>query len=246
MIIISTAALADEHHQLSSHALNKIAPYLLPYDHPVKARLDRIFSQARVILSVKSMQKAGFICPKPRKFTHLIVTKHPALPGYIIKAYLDAQRYYKNKPEYDHWIKRIQGAHAIRQYIQEKHLEPLFKVPRKWIYLLPVEPEILEGFLKKYTILVEEDMDILDKVENNLRWESDIVNETLLDILYALLSELGLRDCAKPDNIPFAEDGRICFIDTETYNASHVLYEKLTPFLSKPMRRYWEKLIKGW
>lgn len=223
---------------------NKVVPYLLPADHPAKEILDQIFSKSRAILNEKEMEKAGFIKPIPRKYTHLLVVKHPKLKGYVIKAYLDAQRYFKNQPEYEHWIKRIQGAHLIRQYVEENELNGLFKVPQKWIYILPNQPTPPAEFLKKYTILIEEDMHILSRKANLAMWKSECVNEEFLTILHKLLKKLGLKDCAKSDNIPFCLDGRIAFIDTETFNSRKVLFKKLTPYLSSSMKLKWKKLIK--
>lgn len=191
------------------------------------------------------MKQAGFTHPYPRKFTHLIVTQHPNLPGYVIKAYLDSQRYFKQEPDYIHWIKRIQGAALIKEYIEGKNLQSFFKVPQKWIYFLPKEPEPPEEFLKKYTILIEEDMELLNHQENKKRWMSEYIDESFLNTLYFLLKDLGLKDCAKPDNIPFCQDGKVAFIDTETFHETSIQYDKLTPYLSRNMRKYWEKLYSS-
>lgn len=223
---------------------NRLAPYFLPENHPIKRFLDQIFSNSRVILSIKSMKKAGFIHPKPRKWTHLIVTKHSDFPGYIFKVYLDAQRYYKNKPEYLHWLERIQGASKIQAEINRHHWQHFFKVPKKWIYPLPPNPSPPKEFLRKNFILVEEDMDIYDEETNYKKWKSQWVTVEKLDALYTLLEKLGLHDCPKPDNIPFSKDGKISFVDTQTINKWPVLYKKLIPYLPSSIKSYWKKLHK--
>ena len=219
---------------------NKVKPYLIPENLPMKKELDHIFTSSRAILSITSMKKAGFIDPKPRKFTHLIVTSHPKMPGYIVKTYLDAQRYYKEKPEWHYWIKRIHGAEAIREYIVRNKLEKVFKVPKKWIYAIPTSPSPPSGFLRKNFILVEEDMNLLSKEENEKMWKSEKVTPELLAQVYFLLEELGLHDCAKPDNIPFSKDGRIAFIDTQSHHEWPVAYKKMTPYLSNGMKEHWK------
>lgn len=218
-----------------------LKPYLLPQDHPAKPILDKIFKKSRALTSLKTMMRAGFVNPKPRKFTHLIVTRHPDLPGYVIKAYLDAQRFPKNKPEHHFWLLRIKGARMIEKTIHKYGWENIFKVPKKWIYPLPRRPHPLPDLPAKHYILIEEDMEILNDKENRKEWESSAVSKELLSHLYKLLEKSGLHDCAKPDNIPFSKDGKIAFIDTQTFEEWPVAYNKLDEYLKPKMRNYWRK-----
>lgn len=226
-------------------APSHIDPYLMPENHPAKPILDEIFSKSRAILNMKSMVKAGFIDPYPRKFTRLVVTKHPLLEGYIIKTYLDAQRYYKKKPEHHYWILRIQGAQAIRDAIEKNGWQEHFKVPHKWVYPLPETPAPPKEFLAKKYLLVEEDMQLRSQKENKTQWRSETVTFEWLDRLFQLLDELGLHDCASIDNIPFSIDGRVAFIDTQTFHRWPVDYDKLKHFLSDEMKIYWSQLAKN-
>lgn len=232
-----SAAYVDE-------AFEKVSPYLLPQDHPIKRKLDTLFSEARVTLSLKSLQEAGFKKARPNPITHLIVTTHPEMPGYVFKIYLDAQRYYKDLPEHEIWLMRIEGAEKVRQILDEEGLHDRFKVPQKWIYPLPHEPKPPTGYLEKFYILVAEDMDILSKEENEAVWASDVVTQELLNQLSMVLKEAGLADGAKPDNIPFSKDGRIAFVDTQTHGAKRVRFSKLVPFLSEENQGYWKSLFK--
>lgn len=191
------------------------------------------------------MKKAGFINPYSRKWTHLVVTKHPEVPGYVFKVYLDAQRYFKGKKEYDYWLQRIEGVLMIKTEIEKRGWEEIFKTPTKWIYALPAEPSPPKEFKRKNFILVEEEMDIFDTQENYDKWKSDWVTEEKLTAFYTLCEVLGLHDCAKPDNAPFSKDGKIAFIDTQSFYHWPVLYKKMTPYLSKEMQEHWKSLIKG-
>ena len=235
----------ERYSYVSVEVWDEVTPYLLPDDHPAKKILDRMFSESRVLLSVKSMEKAGFINPIPRFWTKLIVTKHPDLNGYVIKAYIDAQRYYKDTPEYVYWIKRIQGAQAIRELVDENHWNHLFKIPRKWIYALPPEPSPPREYLRKNFILIEEDMNILSDKANKEAWKGKWVTEEILNGVYIILSEIGLNDCAKIDNIPFSTDGRIAFIDTQSFHEWPVEFKRLSLFLSPSMKQYWKSIIKS-
>ncbi len=225
----------------SSHIVwDEITPYLLPENHPIKCNLDAIFSRKRPLLSIETMKKAGFANPKPRKFTHLIVTSHPDLSGYIIKAYLHAQRPVKRKPEHYFWMLRIKGAQAIREEIAARGWEDIFAVPKKWIYVLPPDPSLPSEYSQKYFILVEEDMRLCSSEKNLQKWKQ--ADRQLLGKVYVLLEHLGLHDCAKPDNIPFSLSGKIAFIDTQTFNEWPVAFEKMGRYLSPEMKEYWNEL----
>ncbi len=210
----------------------------------MKAKLDKIFTKKkRVLLSTKTLKKAGFLNPKARKFTRLIVVKHEEIPGFVFKIYLDSQRYYKDVPEYNLWIQRIKGVARIRQVIKQYQLEEYFKTPTKWIYLVPERPAPPEDFLAKVTILVEEDMNLLSAKANAERWKSDLVSKPLLDGLYKILKLVGLKDCCKIDNIPFSTDGRVAFIDTQTYGETAIPYKVVGKALSDENKRYWKHII---
>lgn len=220
-----------------------VFPYLLPDDHPAKPAIDKIFQASRVTFNLESLKSAGFKNCKPREHTKIIVTSHPDVPGIIFKLFLDTQRYHKNKPEHEYWVLRAKGARKVRKEIKTHHLEEQFKVPTKWIYELPDNQFVEKGYFPKSYILVEEDMQILPKKKNNKRWGSKVVTKPLLRDLALILKNVGLED-AKPDNFPFSSDGKIAFVDTQTYDSKKINYKKLLPFLSEENRNYWKELMR--
>lgn len=215
----------------------------MPQDHPIKADLDRLFSSSRATFNLESLQEAGFSKTAPRKTTKLLVTKNPQFPGYVFKLFLDVQRFFYN-PEYSIWVDRIITVNKLREEIHSRGLDAKFKVPQKWIYVLPAKPAVEEGYFAKHYLLVAEDMDIFSDKENTALWKSDFITHELLDDLYILVRDLGLRSFTKPENLPFSRDGRIAFIDTQFMGKS-VEFEELTSFLSKENQAYWEALIKN-
>lgn len=217
--------------------------YRLPDHHPIKPFLDKLFSTSRVILNLDSLKKAGFVYSQPRKFTNLVIARHPALPGYIFKIYLDAQRHHKNKPEHHFWMLRVEGALRVRREIEVNNLQEFIKVPQKWIYKLPKRPSPPKGYASKKYILVEEDMNLLSQTENENLWASSLVTAQHLNAVYLVLKKVGLSDCAKPDNIPFSVDGRLAFIDTQTHGGD-VPFDDLTSWLSTENQAYWQQLTK--
>lgn len=243
-LLIAFTITLEAKNYISPHTREKVNPYLLPKNHPIKPQLDKLFSNSRAILSLKSLKKAGFESPKVRKWTHVVVTRHPDIPGYIFKTYLDAQRLFKDMPEYNHWIKRIKGVRAVQRVIDENHLESTFKAPKKWIYEFPEEPAPPKEFIRKNYILVEEDMNLCSKLVNKRYWHSSRVTKETLDGLYLILETVGLSDCAKRDNLPFSHDGRIAFIDTESCEEWPVPYKRLTSSLPKILQPYWLELIE--
>lgn len=222
-----------------------VKDYLLPNDHPIKKRLDKIFSSSRALRDMKSMKKAGFESADPQHHTQIIVTKHPAIKGYIIKTYLDEQPYHSYQPEYYFWVKRIIGARILEKSIRKHKFQHLLKVPKKWLYLLPEEPSPPSDYLRKNFILVEEDMDIYNDRKNEMMWGSPAVTKELLEALYIIITEGGFFDCSKPANCPFSKDGKVAFVDTQTYNKKNIRFHKLTPFLSPQMSLYWRHLIRN-
>lgn len=230
-----------EGHPPSAKDIQAVGPYLLPEHHPIKSKLDQIFRHSRATFNLDTLLKAGFSKSKPREFTKLVVTRHPSIPGYIFKIYLDSQCYHKDKPEHLLWMKRIQGADTIRQVITEYGFEDQFKVPRKWIYPLPKHPPVPAGYYPKYYILVEEDMELLSDQENLESWASHHIDQEFLTNLYTILTEAGFWDC-KPANLAFSIDGRVAFVDTEGLGCKSVKYDKLIPFLSKSNQDYWKRL----
>ncbi len=230
---------------VSQQVWEQVKPFLIPDDHPIKPTLDQIFSASRAILDQQSMIAAGFDPAEPQHHTQIIVTRHPLVKGYVFKMYLDEQKYHKNQPEHYFWILRATGAQLVQESIQKHHYEHLFKVPRKWIYLLPDEPSPPSHYLRKFFILVEDDMELFSNKKNEKLWGGPWVTKELLKALYTVVTELELFDCAKPANCSFSIDGKAAFVDTQSFYRGHVRYEKLTPFLSPSMQKYWRALIKN-
>jgi len=222
-----------------------VASYLMTEDHPIKAKLDACFEKSRVTFNLESLKKAGFKSSFPRKYTRLIVTKHPKFPGYIFKLYLDVQRYHSDEFEFVQWASRVEGGNKIREYIQTTQTADFFCVPEAWIYQLPKKPKCPEGYMPKDYILVEQEMNLIASKENEQLWKSNEIGEETLENLFFLVRNIGLEDCLKPDNLPFTDEGRIAFIDTESYGKK-VKFKHLIPFLSDNNQHYWKKLIKNY
>lgn len=216
-----------------------LAPHFLPEDHSIKDQLDLIFAASRVIQSPETIKKAGFKFVRSHSAKRIQVVKHAKMKGYLFKFFTDEQ------PFGGVWVdfaKRIEGAFHIEQAIKAHGYKELFKVPKKWIYPLPITPSPPLQLLRKDFILVVEDMHILKDKRNTFFWRSVALNKERMDALYLLLQELGLFDSVYPDNIPFCKDGKQAFIDTQHFHGWPIPFEQLMPFLRLEMQLYLEQL----
>lgn len=222
---------------------DQVKPFFLPDNHPLKPKLDAIFSGSRVLLSLDGFKKAGFSQYKMRPWSRAIVAKHPKLPGVVIKAYLDTELVHA---DWERWLSRVAGAHSIRLAIGRHGYEKLFKVPLKWIYPLPAQPSppLSAEYSRKDFILIAEEMDLISKNDNLNAWRMQITPE-ILDAIYTLIKEEGLYDSLIASNIPFTKDGRQTFLDTEHHHHWPIHYEKLGTYLSPPMQLYWNMVINN-
>lgn len=221
---------------ISAIVWQAVEPKLLPYGHPIKSKLDKIFKKNGVLHDVTTLDAAGFFLLPVNNPAHTLVAKHPKIKGYVFKLFTDIQ---VERNEWEYWLQRIQGAELIAEAIQKNDLGGYFKVPKKWIYLIPsnIEPE------EKTFLLVAEDMKIVDHKKNRSLWKNQVTTD-LLDALYFLFESVGLLDSVYIDNIPFSKDKKIAFIDTEHTLKWPVPYHKLNGRLSPEMSSYWIQLTR--
>lgn len=240
--IASSGKLINPRHQAgypnySQAEWLQIAPHLLPNTHPAKGKLDQLFKKQRYISSLETLKKGGFDVRGPGSGKTL-VAKHKKVPYVLLKIFPDDEPINELKQ----FMKRINGAQVARDIIGKYQFEWLFKVPRKWIYILPQEP-LATGPYPKNLILVVEDMEILQKADNYPKWKSGAMTKKKLDAIYILLTEGGFNDLPLAFNIPFCKDGLIAIVDTEDYHKWPIPYDRLYKYLSDKMADYWRELI---
>lgn len=219
---------------------NKVSPFFLPEDHPIKPRLDKIFLGKRVTQDSHTLKAAGFKKNKPPKPDHAIVSKHSKLKGYLVKLFADEQ---PSLDRWEDWYNRILSAYYIQKAIDRHNFHHLFKVPKKWIYPLPAETSPSAEYSHRQNfILVVEDMKLVSMEENLDMWKHDMTLSGL-KVIYTILQEEGLIDSVYPDNLSFSQDGRLAFVDTQHSHIWPVPFERLSRYLSSKMRAHWNILI---
>ena len=231
----------EELSYIPSEILEKVHPYLLPKNHPVKAQLDEIFGKYRALKSSRAMKKAGFYQAKPCS-KNMIVTGHDALRRYLIKAYLDTHDF----EEWHVFCRRVQGSRTIQEEIEKRQYTNFFKVPKKWLYPLPEKPLPKPGSFRKYFVLVVEDMGLLPTFPNEDCYAA-FNNKEMLEALYTMIVERKLVDSVYIDNIPFSYDGKIAFVDLEHFDVTSypMKLHLLTRAFNSKMAHYWIHLIQN-
>jgi len=228
---------------VDSEVWDRLLPYFLPGDHPIKVELDIIFSgKKRVIRDKKKLKKAKFKIIRDGEYRHPYIVSHPRLEGYLLKVYTDRQ---EHRLADKRFFYRINGAKFSQECIDKHGYQAMFKVPKKWIYPIPCEPSPpnKKKYIRKDFLLVVEDMDIFDKEENNELWKSSLITPELLEATYTILSEVGLSDSIFAFNIPFSMDGKIAILDTEYYHRWPIKFFRLGRYLSPEMKEFWKLLV---
>jgi hypothetical protein len=226
---------------ISDQDWEKAKPYLMPDNHPMKGRMDRIFKE-RVTKNAVSMKSAGFHQPEPRGLHRPVVSRHSVLPGYLVKLFLDNQ---KGMNDVHRLTRRAIGAESIAEAIKRLGYRDIFKVPKKWIYVLPDEPAPKNAADRKCFVLLVQDMNILPSRSNRRKWKSSEVNQQTLEALFTIFEDQGLADSVFAFNVPFDKDGYIAIIDTEVHHHWPVPYEKFLKWLNPSNQNYWKSLIKN-
>lgn len=244
LLFVSCSSLlaAGEHPYVTDEVWQRVKPFFLPDAHPIKLRLDRLFRGRRLTATEKTLVDAGFTFPS-QVGLHITPVLHKEIEGYLLKIYVD---YKKTECDWEEWLKRIEGADRIRSAIAALGYNKEFKVPKKWIYPLPINPPPPEGpdYIRKNFILVVQNMWTLPLRENHSTWRKQ-TTKSQLDALYEIVTMLGLRDSCRVANVPRCQDGKIAFVDTEYYDHWPVNYHPLIEFLSKENRLYWRELTEG-
>ncbi len=220
---------------ISDKVWETVKPYFLPSNHRIKQDLDLIFA-SRPTANSKRLKKAGFSRPHHRPQSKMVVSRHKALPGYLLKLFTDDQ----DLIDYTLMIHRIKGAHSVSRSIKQHGYEKFFKVPKKWIYPLPAETAHKRG---QNFIIVVEDAKILDRKQNYKKWRGPEMTEELATAIFTVLKENGLRDTIHPFNLPFCRDGKMAFIDTEYHHSYPVQFHRMTRHLPTGLRPFWQRLI---
>lgn len=223
---------------------NKIRPYLIPLQHPLKNALDTIFYASRATLNPKSAFEAGFsvIATGPR--SHVVVAKHSLLPDHLVKFHYDSDPFLKrNRPTWEWLMKRCEGAKKIQRII-EKYRVQHFVCAKKYLYVFPKHPFPAKSseFIRHLACALVSDMHLEPKAINLNAWKNKITKQHLNE-LYIIISR-GKGSSYRPDNINYNREKKFAFIDTE-YPEQSPDYKSIRRYLNEDMQNYWDYLVKN-
>lgn len=235
-------SFSEEFFPKGNDAYKKMSKYLIPWDHPMKGRLDEIFTKSRATADKNTFKQAGFkTIGEQRPRSYIIVAKHRNLPGYLVKVALDSETRKKLKKESWEWfVKRCEGATRIKKIIKAKKIKH-FTVPNKYIYLFPENPPPLTREHHLALLLVD-DMNLTSQEECLHAWKN-YITKAHLDELFIIISK-ARGSSYRPDNIAYTKDGTFAFIDTE-YPKQTPDYKRIRKYLNSKMLKYWDGLIKN-
>ena len=234
----------EDNHLLTDHMRSKMFDYLIPIGHPIKAKLDSIFSQSRVLENERTLVEAGFeVLVPPLANSYIIVARHPEIPGYVFKLHLDSEN--RSRKQLPHWIwlvRRCAEAKKIRKIIKRKNIR-YFVVPHKWLFVPPVYP-YSSALNPQVVIVVETDMQLVSEEETRNKWKKGIKSKHL-DELYSIIKHGygGVSVLYLVENLPLTKNNKFAFIDTEGPQSDHLEFEFIKRYLSKEMQKYWDSLI---
>lgn len=126
---------------------------------------------------------------------------HKSTPGYLFKKYSNDK---DGVDQIRNYMRRIEGAKLLRTFIADQGFSRVI-APRKWLYELP------RDFPERYLLVVEK-LDLVSK-SDTLRKYDRISSEQTRELATILYYFRGLNSTAA--NLPFTEDDKIAFIDTE-------------------------------
>jgi len=152
---------------------------------------------------------------------------HKDAPGYIFKKYNNDR---ETKKQVSNYMHRVEGSRLLRAFIAERGFQHVV-APRKWLCELPDFPEPY--------LVVAERLDLVSRDETFEAYDRIDKDQTreLATILYYFR---GLNSTAA--NLPFTEDGKIAFIDTERWHHDKDLMRKVGDRLPKDRRKIAEDI----
>lgn len=228
----------ESHLTIPQDIKRAMRPHCLPENHHLQSIMRELFSDPRMTDNENSLIEAGFTILYSQPTSYIRVVRHPLLPGYLLKLYLEDELRKKDELEGYVWLlRRCIGAENVRKLIKRKKLK-YFTVPDKWLYPLPIH-EIF-GERKHPIILIVEDMELASDEETKYVWKHEVKEKHLLE-LYCILSH-GYSSCYLATNIPYSRRGKFACIDTE-HPKRKLKYNHVKAYLSKEMKLYWQSLI---
>jgi hypothetical protein len=188
---------------------------------PFVTVLETLFTDPKMFSSFDRFREAGFHLVD-RAETKIMAGSHRRLRGYLVKKYNNDR---SGKDQLRNYMHRIEGARLLRGFIAEHDFQHV-TVPQKFLYELP------PAFPERYLVIAEK-LDLVSR-SNTERAYGKLDREQGRELAVILYYFRGLNSTAA--NLPFTEDGKIAFIDTERWHHDKDLLRKVGERLSGKRR----------
>lgn len=197
---------------------------------PILSLMGELFSDGKMFGSFDRFKSAGFslVDHAPHK---IMTGSHKHARGYLFKKYNNDK---PGKKQLRNYMHRVEGSRLIRAFITEHGFTRVI-APRKWLYELP------SSFPERYLVVAEK-ADLVSRSATEKAY-SRIGKEQMHELANILYHFRGLNSTAA--NLPYTEDGRIAFIDTERWHHDKDLLRKVGDRLPSDRKRQAEDVFKA-
>ena len=196
---------------------------------PIFSQLAELFTDSKMFRSFNHFSSAGFSLVDHAPYK-IMAGRHKRAPGYLFKKF-DNDR--SSKKQLGNYMRRIEGSRLLRTFIAEHGFSRVM-VPKKWLYELPTR------FPARYLLVVEK-VDLVSREDTEAAY-SRISKKQLHELATILYYFRGLNSTAS--NLPFTEDGKIAFIDTERWHHDKDFLRKVGDRLPDSRRRQAEDIFE--
>jgi hypothetical protein len=188
---------------------------------PIAALLKELFTDPGMFDSFDSFSSEGFRLVEHSE-NKIMSGSHKRARGYLFKKYNNDK---PSKKQLKNYMRRIEGARLLRSFIAEHGFQHVV-APQKWLYELP------SSFPEPYLLVVEY-LDLVSREDTESSYDR-IDKAQLRELATILYYFRGLNSTAA--NLPFTEDGKIAFIDTERWHHDKDYLRKVGDRLSEDRR----------
>lgn len=196
---------------------------------PIFSLLAELFTDSKMFRSFDDFSSAGFALVEhaPHK---IMAGRHKRARGYLFKKF-DNDR--PGKKQLGNYMHRIEGSRLISTFIGEHGFSRVV-APKKWLYELP------SSFPERYLIVAEK-VDLISRNDTESAYDR-IGKKQMQELATILYYFRGLNSTAS--NLPFTEDGKIAFIDTERWHHDKDFLRKVGDRLPGDRRKQAEAVHK--
>lgn len=196
---------------------------------PILSLMSELFTDPKMFSSFDRFESAGFslVDHAPHK---IMTGSHKLAKGYFFKKYNNDK---PGKKQLRNYMHRVEGSRLIRTFIADHGFSRVV-APRKWLYELPA------SFPERYLVVAEK-ADLVSRKDTESAY-GRISKEQMHELANILYHFRGLNSTAA--NLPYTEDGKIAFIDTERWHHDKDLLRKVGDRLSGERRKQAEAVFK--